>query len=133
MRSTRIQVRLLLGALAGLFATACASPRPATVPELFDCIRVGMSCSEVESVLGQPVDREATQSPPWRGEQEVWYLPPTALEPVESPWGPGTIRVTYSAEGRVVAKLLNPQWRESLHPRAGAPPQSNAVLRGVGG
>jgi hypothetical protein len=50
--------------------------------------------------------------PPATAPIDVWYLPPPKLDPTESPWGPGTVVVTYGADGTVVAKKLNPQWRE---------------------
>jgi hypothetical protein len=133
MTSKQRQALLLLAAIAIHEVTGCASQRALTVPELFDGIRVGMSCTEVETMLGRPVLRYATVMPPRLGEDEAWYLPPPDLDPIESPWGWGAILVVYSVDGRVASKELNPQWRESKKPLANKTQQPTGAPSGAGG
>lgn len=92
-------------AMAALLA-GCAQPPAATTRQLFDAIAFGMSRAEVDARLGAPV------VPPLGQQAEVWYLPPPELDPAESPFAPGTIGVTFSEDGKVIARRLNPQFRE---------------------
>jgi len=104
---------LALVAISAVAFGACKGTGPLRVRELFDRIEPGMSCSEVEAMLGQPIARQPTVAPPRAGEDNAWYLPPPSIPLEAAPWGPGTICVVYDPENRVVGKSLNPQWRES--------------------
>jgi hypothetical protein len=105
-------------ALPALALTCCRAPL--SVRESFELVQPGMSCAEVEAVLGAPRLRYCTVLPPRLGDDEAWYLEPPALGPVDAPWGPGTICVVYSVDDRVVEKRLNPQWR-TTEPRLATP------------
>ena len=59
-------------------------------------------------MLGAPLLRYASAESPLPATVDAWYLPPPPLGPVDSPWGPGSINVTYGSDGRVVGKRLNP-------------------------
>jgi hypothetical protein len=101
-----------LAAFAASALTGCAHPPAVVAHEAFAAIELGMAQDVVEAKLGAPVFEHATVLPPFVGEREAWYLQPPALDPVESPWGPGAIRVGYGADGRVTDKQLNPQCGE---------------------
>lgn len=92
--------------------------------ELFAAIEPGMPRAVVEAKLGAPVAEHAPVLPPLVGECEVWYLPPPTLRPIDSPWGPGSIRIGYSADGRVSDKQLNPQADREGQPRGAADPEA---------
>lgn len=92
--------------------SACQATGPLRVRDVFDRITPGMSCAEVEAMLGQPVLRCCTVATPRVGNDEAWYLPPPEIGPLDAPWGQGAIFVVYSVDNRVVSKRLNPQWRE---------------------
>lgn len=92
---------------AALCLSACLhQPGRAAPRELFAAVRVGMTRVRVEKLLGPPTVRSAS---PERG---TWYLPPPLIEPYESPFAPGTIGITYSRDGRVETKVLNPQLKD---------------------
>jgi hypothetical protein len=104
--------RLLAFAVAVGAAPGCASrPAEARPHELLERIAPGMSRSEVEAVLGPAVGHGPYALPPRSEESETWYLPPPPLDGLESPFAPGAIGVTFSREGTVVSKRLNPQCR----------------------
>jgi hypothetical protein len=107
---------LTVAAISRVAMCACQGTSPVCGRELFDSVKPGMSCAEVESLLGRPVLRYCTVAPPGVGNDEAWYLPPPEIGPVDSPWGPGTIGVVYAMDNRVVSKRLNPQWREPPNP-----------------
>jgi len=96
---------VLLGSVL-LFAGCAHRQEAATPRQLFAKVKVGMSRSEVDAVLGPP--SQPQPSP----EGHAWYLPPPRLEPWESPFAPGTIGVRFGDDGRVASKLLNPQCKE---------------------
>jgi hypothetical protein len=99
--------------LVGAQLTGCASlPQASTTRQLFDRIEIGMTREQVDSILGSPVHAWSFEPPPLLGEQEVWYLAPPKLEPVDSPFAEGSIGVTFHPDGRVVSKRLNPHVRE---------------------
>lgn len=102
---------VLLPMLVAACAASVAAPSP-SVRERFDAVRLGDRAVDVEAHLGAPVAQSVQKPPPATAPLEVWYLPPPKLDPTESPWGPGTVVITFDADGKVVAKKLNPQWRE---------------------
>ena len=101
-------LRLISALLIGAWlAVGCAHIEQAASPrELFAKVQIGMSRSEVDTLLGAPV--VAQLSP----DGEAWYLPPPRIEPYESPIAFGTIGVRFASDGRVASKLLNPQFRD---------------------
>lgn len=78
--------------------------------------------AEVEALLGAPLEVRSIGMPPLVGDTEAWYLPPPELSPVDSPYGPGAIKVTFTPEDRVASKLLNPHCRQGRASRANRSP-----------
>ncbi|MBL8738518.1 MAG: hypothetical protein JNL12_18970 [Planctomycetes bacterium] len=97
-----------LAALLACLPAACVTTPARTTTQRFHEIRIGASEAEVEALLGAPLIRYASAEPPLPATVDAWYLPPPPLGPVDSPWGPGSIVVTYGSDGRVVGKRLNP-------------------------
>lgn len=116
-RGTR---RLAMSAIVTLAICGCQGTGAVPARALFAEIRPGMSCAQVEALLGPPLVRHSTVTPPRVGDDEAWYLPPPAIGLLDAPWGPGTIRVVYSADNRVRAKELSPQWRDAQDTSSGA-------------
>ena len=99
---------LLLTVAAGL-VTGCAQSKVAGAPsakppELFTTLSVGMTRGEVEGILGEPHFGETRNE----NKSEVWYLPPPKIREIDSPWGPGAIKIVYE-QGKVITKELNRQ------------------------
>lgn len=69
---------------------------------LYEKINIGMSRAEVERLLGKPT------APELEGDPHAWYLQSPPHYYAESPYGLGTVCVTY-ANGKVKSKELNPQ------------------------
>lgn len=101
-----------LAALLACLPAACVTTPDRTTTQRFHDIRIGASEAEVEALLGAPLIRYASAEPPLPASVDAWYLPPPPLGPVDSPWGPGSIVVTYESDGRVVGKRLNPHVRD---------------------
>ena len=131
-RRTKLSLLAVAAITAGAF---CAYQRAGQVRvrEVFDLIKPGMLCAEVEAMLGQPVLRYSAVVSPLVGDDEAWYLPPPEIGPVDAPWGPGTICVVYSLDNRVVSKRLNPQWREPQGTLANKTQQPTGAPSGAGG
>lgn len=111
-RSAPFQFLDARNVLLPMLVAACTAAPTLSVRERFDAVRLGDRAAEVEARFGAPVARSVQKPPPATAPTDVWYLPPPTLDPTESPWGPGTVLITYGADGTVVAKKLNPQWRE---------------------
>jgi hypothetical protein len=101
-----------LAALLACLPAACVATPSRTTTQRFHDIRIGASEAEVEALLGAPLHRYASAEPPLPATVDAWYLPPPPFGPVDSPWGPGSILVTYGSHGQVVGKQLNPQVRD---------------------
>src|SRR5262245_55878682 len=110
MKTRGLRTLLLLIALTGQTVFGCASQQPVSVRERFEGIQVGMPRSEVEARLGHPV--LCYNVHPLVVDEEAWYLPPPQIGLVDAPWGPGSICVRYTIDGRVASKDLNPQCQE---------------------
>jgi hypothetical protein len=110
-RTFRNRVLVVFIAMLSLAACAVRDDAKPGVVDLFDAIQPGMSCAEVEAMLGPPTERHCTVMPPGIGDDVAWYLPPPEIGLVESPFAAGTIGIDYSPDNVVIAKRLNPQWR----------------------
>jgi len=109
-----------LVALLACLPAACVTTPARTTTQRFHDIRIGASEAEVEALLGAPLLRSTSAESPLPATVDAWYLPPPPLGPVDSPWGPGSIVVTYASDGRVVGKRLNPHVRDP-EPAAAVP------------
>lgn len=69
-------------------------------------IDIGMERTAVEARLGKPVAERVPDG------KTTWYLAAPVISPYESPYAPGSIGITYTKDGRVHEKELNPQVRE---------------------
>ena len=94
----------LLIVAAALLSCRTTTPAEArTAQELFQMIEVGIPRQRVETLLGPPVLPELAPG------EIAWYLRSPKIEAWQSPFAPGSIGITYSADGKVASKLLNPQ------------------------
>lgn len=125
--------RHTVAAITALAFCACQGAGPVRVREVFDLVNPGMSCAEVEAMLGQPVLRCSSFVSPLVGDEEAWYLPPPEIRLLDAPWGPGTICVVYSHDNRVISKRLNPQLREPQATLGTKAHQPTGAPRGAGG
>lgn len=114
-----------LGALLACLPAACVATPAGTTTQRFHEIPIGAREAEVEALLGAPLLRYVSAETPLPATVDAWYLPPPPLGPVDSPWGPGSIVVTYGSDGRVVGKRLNPHVRDA-EPAATPPTTSKA-------
>lgn len=118
MRATWHFAGLAVISLGAVQFGGCSVCQQADAPgEMFQKVKVGMLRAEVDARLGPPV-QVSSSAPVWNTAPvpfavfvEAWYLPPPELGPVDSPYAPGTIGVTFTADGKVVSKRLNPQYR----------------------
>ena len=86
--------------------TEFTPPMRAPARELFDRIKIGMTRSEVESLLGSP------RSWQLHVDGYAWYLSPPQIESWQSPFAQGTIGIQFTVEGKVAAKQFNNQGRQ---------------------
>lgn len=134
MNQQRFAKPACLAVLFVCLPAACVTTPARTTTQRFHDIRLGASEAEVEALLGAPLLRYVSAEPPLPATVDAWYLPPPPLGPVDSPWGPGSIVVTYASDGRVVAKRLNPHVREpeAAAANAAAEPADEPVRIGGG-
>ena len=111
-RSTPSQVLAARTVLLPMLVAACTAAPGHSVRERFEAVRLGDRAVDVEALFGAPVAQWVQKPPPATAPLQAWYLPPPVLGPADSPWGPGTVVITYDADGKVVDKRLSPHFRE---------------------
>jgi hypothetical protein len=122
MNRSMISLLVVLTGSALLFGCArgrrTVEPSGAPVSEsrilsLYDQLKIGMSRTDAETVVGAPLFEPLRQP---SGEEEHWYIktPERKMEMHESPWGLGGIVVTYRND-KLVEKKYNFQWVKREH------------------
>jgi outer membrane protein assembly factor BamE (lipoprotein component of BamABCDE complex) len=124
MREKMKAIALILPTLLFYLVAGCRqeqqSPDPATalasesrILSLYDQLKIGMTKSQVQAIVGKPLFKPLRQS---TGEEGCWYVDKAErkMEYNESPWGLGGISVTYKAD-KLIEKEYNSQWVKPEH------------------
>lgn len=79
---------------------------------LYVRLEAGMTREQVEAIVGKAISTPLRQP---NGEEECWYIDKSErhMEPHESPWGVGGIKVIYK-NGKLLRKQYNHQWVKHL-------------------